>query len=107
MNSQLVTDALFKIKQALHQTDGVILEIKPHDQYIVKFDGSGRRLSTRNRKFLQHFEPATMQVQPAPTGPFRQSLTLSQSQPCETQLAPPNLQLGLPSTSLDEGTPTL
>ena len=33
---------------------GTIVEIKPHDQYVVKMDGSNR-LSLRNRRFLRHF----------------------------------------------------
>ena len=45
---------------------GIIVEARPHDQYIVKIDGSGR-LTTRNRKFLRHFQPATMEIQAAPT----------------------------------------
>ena len=36
------------------------------DQYTVKIDGSGR-LTVRNRRFLRRFQPATMEIQPAPT----------------------------------------
>ena len=45
---------------------GIIMEINPHEQYTVRIDGSGR-LTTRNRKFLRYFQPASMEVQPAPT----------------------------------------
>ena len=45
---------------------GVIVEVNPHDQYTVKIDGSGR-LTVRNRRFLRRFQPATMEIQPAPT----------------------------------------
>ena len=31
---------------------GVVVEVKPHDQYLVKVHGSGR-LTLRNRKFLK------------------------------------------------------
>ena len=44
------------------------MEVHPHDQYTVRIDGSGR-LTTRNRKFLRHFQPAFMVIQPAPTTP--------------------------------------
>lgn len=33
---------------------GVVLESKPHDQYLVKVDGSGR-LTLRNRQFIRQF----------------------------------------------------
>ena len=45
---------------------GAIVEVNPHDQYTVKIDGSGR-LTVRNRRFLRRFQPATMEIQPAPT----------------------------------------
>ena len=35
---------------------GVVVEIKQHDQYIVRVDGSGRT-TMRNRKFLRKFQP--------------------------------------------------
>ena len=44
---------------------GIIIEAHPHDQFTVKIDGSGR-LTTRNRKFLRYFQPASMDIQPAP-----------------------------------------
>ena len=37
----------------------------PHDQYVVKVDGSGR-MTTRNRKFLRGFQPASATIHPAP-----------------------------------------
>ena len=45
---------------------GVVVEVGQHDQYAVKIDGSGR-ITIRNRRFLRKFEPATMDIQPAPT----------------------------------------
>lgn len=45
---------------------GIIVDARPRDQYTVKIDCSGR-LTTRNRKFLRHFQPATMEIQSAPT----------------------------------------
>ena len=35
---------------------GTVVEVKEHDQYVVKVHGSGR-LTTRNRKFLKKIEP--------------------------------------------------
>ena len=35
---------------------GIIVEVKPHDQYLVKVHGSGR-LTLRNRKFLKKIKP--------------------------------------------------
>lgn len=40
---------------------GIVMEIKPHDQYVIKVDGSGR-LTTRNRRFLRAFKPASMEM---------------------------------------------
>ena len=31
---------------------GVVVEVREHDQYVIKVDGSGR-MTLRNRKFLQ------------------------------------------------------
>ena len=38
---------------------GVIVEVKEHDQYVVKVDGSGR-MTLRNRKFLKKITPYSM-----------------------------------------------
>ena len=35
---------------------GVVIEVRQHDQYVVKVDGSGRR-TTHNRKFLRKYLP--------------------------------------------------
>ena len=35
---------------------GVIVEVKDHDQYVVKIAGTGR-LTLRNRRFLRHYNP--------------------------------------------------
>ena len=40
---------------------GIITEVLDHDKYVVKIDGSGR-VSTRNRKFLRVYKPATMDI---------------------------------------------
>ena len=36
---------------------GVVVEVKEHNQYIVKVDGSGR-MTLRNRKFLKKITPS-------------------------------------------------
>ena len=61
---------------------GIVMESKPHDQYVIKIDGSGR-LTTRNRRFLRHFEPASMNIQRAP--PLNMSYTPTDSHPLDTQ----------------------
>lgn len=64
---------------------GVIVECKPHDQYVVKIDGSGR-LTNRNRRFLRHFEPASMVVQRAPP---RDMSSGPPSSPATQEIPPP------------------
>ena len=44
---------------------GIVVDVGANDQYIVKIDGSGR-LTSRNRRFLRQFQPASMVIQPAP-----------------------------------------
>ena len=43
---------------------GTVVEKKEHDQYVVKVDGSGR-LTSRNRRFLRAYTPATPCIAPA------------------------------------------
>ena len=40
---------------------GIIMEVGHHNQYTVKVDGSGR-LTTRNRRFLRKYTPATLDI---------------------------------------------
>ena len=44
---------------------GSVVEIRDHDQYVVKVDGSGR-LTKRNRRFLRAFSPASVVIHNAP-----------------------------------------
>ena len=44
---------------------GVVMEVNPHDQYVIRVDGSGR-LTARNRKYLRKFQTVSMEIQPAP-----------------------------------------
>ena len=69
---------------------GVVIETRPHDQVVVKVDGS-RRLTIRNRRFIQELNPrktrledqfTTPERRRAPEGPWRQ-LTPSLPKPIE------------------------
>ena len=44
---------------------GTVVEVKQHDQYQVKVDGSGR-MTLRNRRFLRKFTPFTSPEPPRP-----------------------------------------
>ena len=54
---------------------GIILEVQPHDSYLVKVDGSNK-VTKRNRQFLRKFEPFYSEpaapVQPPPLPPLTQ-----------------------------------
>jgi hypothetical protein len=40
---------------------GIVVEVSPHDQYLVRIDGSGR-LTRRNRRFLRAFTPPSSTI---------------------------------------------
>ena len=44
---------------------GKIIDVKPHNQYLVKVNGSGR-VTVRKRRFLRKFTPAAMTVNQQP-----------------------------------------
>ena len=44
---------------------GSVVEVRDHEQYLVKVDGSGR-LTKRNRRFLRAFSPASVSIDGAP-----------------------------------------
>ena len=46
---------------------GVVVEAKPHEQYIVRMDGSGR-VTLRNRRYLRRLEKLQGAQVPAPIG---------------------------------------
>ena len=48
---------------------GIVVEVKQHDQYNVKVDGSGR-LTLRNRKFLRKFSPFNTPSSAVPPSSF-------------------------------------
>ena len=62
---------------------GVIVEVREHDQYVVKVDGSGR-MTLRNRKFLKKITPYAM------TKHFKSSYTTASTP--EAQSSPPVIQ---------------
>ena len=47
------------------ERSGVVVEVLPHDRYVIKIDGSGH-LTTRNRKFIRRFKPVTTVIERAP-----------------------------------------
>ena len=59
---------------------GMIVDVKSYDQYLVKVDGSGR-LTTRNRRFLRTFLPASLTVS---SNPQQRSIVPHIRQPCDT-----------------------
>ena len=64
---------------------GMIVDAKPYDtfkihQYLVKVDGSGR-LTTRNRRFLRTFLPASLLVS---NKPQQRSIPQHFGHPCDT-----------------------
>ena len=58
----------------------MIVDAKPYDQYLVKVDGSGR-LTTRNRRFLRTFLPASLTVS---NKPQQHSIPQHFGHPCDT-----------------------
>ena len=68
---------------------GTVVEVKQHDQYQVKVDGSGR-VTLRNRRFLRKFTPI---ISPEPPQPIDidlgRRLALTPPPPCTI---PPTLQ---------------
>ena len=65
-------------KKKWHHT-GVVMEALPHDQYVVKVDGSGR-LTTRNRQFLRRYTPSYTNIKVGTRGnyPFQPPLVLGE-----------------------------
>ncbi len=73
---------------------GVVVEVKQHDQYVIRVDGSGR-VTLRNRKFLRKFnlyQPSRHCPLPAtqcPTQTPTKSSTHSHMTPIPGNLSPP------------------
>ena len=78
---------------------GVVVEARPHDQYVIKVDGSGR-LTTRNRRFLRTFRTASAQIERAPlTGVPSGALLLE-------EIPAPDLRAGSATKPPPEGIPS-
>ena len=76
---------------------GTVVEVLPHDKYIVKVDGSGR-LTTRNRRFLRKFMSASPNINLAAPLTLPPPVT---SQPeerntADTRESTPNLDTQIP-----------
>ena len=52
---------------------GIVTGVLPHDQYVVKVDGSGR-VTKRNRRFLRAFKPASTKIEPPPRTALQEAL---------------------------------
>ena len=59
---------------------GLVVEVKQHDQYLVRMDGSGRA-SLRNRRFLRPTTPHSSQAFPALDPPTPLSGLLPTTEP--------------------------
>ena len=81
------------------QHTGVIIEVGPHNSYMVSVDGS-RTITKRNRKFLRKiipFQPS----QPVPSIPTAPSPSMQMNSPTrpDTPIAPPSSPPSSPSHS--------
>ena len=60
---------------------GIVVETKPHDQYVVKVSGSGR-LTLRNRRFLRRYQSHDLhQTNTAPDVPQADPIPVEITQP--------------------------
>ena len=53
------------------------MEMLPHDQFVVRIDGS-RRLTRRNRRFLRMYNPASTSIEAKASHDWRSNLPSSQ-----------------------------
>ena len=96
---------------------GQVVEVRQHDQYVIKVDGSGR-VTLRNRQFLRRFYPAVderpaprlltddLEFRPPPTPPRMLTHARRLSEPAVTEdsesgmlPAPPTPPIDDPSTT--------
>ena len=56
---------------------GVVMEVLPHDQFVVRIDGS-RRLTRRNRRFLRMYKPVSTSIEAKAFHGWRGNLPSSQ-----------------------------
>ena len=86
---------------------GVVVEVKQHDQYLVKKDGSGVA-TLRNRRYLRKFQPFNTALKlptPSPAGPVTSQLTPPKpdvtTSPVVEDVTPPQPQT--PTANLCQG----
>ena len=72
-------------------SSGLVMDVGKHDQYAVKIDGSGR-LTTRNRRFLRKYTPATLDIPQLP--PIRVTSDTVHQQPPEATAPEPQTVQG-------------
>lgn len=71
---------------------GTVMEVLDHDKYCIKIDGSGR-VTTRNRKLLRQFTPASSEITPGTAislPPAPATNQPSSSSPVDYQSPPPS-----------------
>ena len=89
-----------------HRT-GVCVEVRQHDQYVIKVDGTGR-LTLRNRKFLRKFTPYNHGLKPYRT-PELPTVGVTNQAPEHDNVAVENSpwKLNLPQTEKENSPPVL
>ena len=88
---------------------GIVVEVKDHDQYVVKVDGSGR-MTLRNRKFLKRITPyqnikhfRNPDIQTLPTNPVPDPNNVNPPSETRELLAPAETQESRPDPPEAEG----
>ena len=97
---------------------GTVVEVRQHDQYVVKVDGSGRA-TVRNRRFLRQYTPVVPRNirressreainDPIPSSPKKQSLveTCNQSPTIPQFVTPEPLSLSVTEGEAADSEPT-
>ena len=77
---------------------GLVIEVKPNDQYLVKMDGSGSA-SLRNRRFLRPTTPYSSQATPSRDS---SAPLLTPEISADSSSPPPHPPAPSPSEQLDE-----
>ena len=86
---------------------GVIVECRPHDQYTVKIDATGR-LTLRNRRYLRRFAPSGKDILIGIAPPSSHTIDV---EPSSIPIAPPSSHTidvepsSVPITNSDEDKP--
>ena len=107
-----VSDSVYKQKQRENHSrhwdkSGVVVEVKQHDQFLVKKNGSGVA-TLRNRRYLRKFQPFNTPLKlltPSPAGPVTSQLTPPKpdvtTSPVVEDVTPPQPQT--PTANLCQG----